>query len=165
MSSTKIAMLHLWILAVQVFYMYLSNKNQLKNNRYLYLIAVPIAVAFPVIISSQDMQTYYLYEYAVIFCIVFAAVVDSSIAALYNKEFFTDANVMSLALSYFLICAATAFRGDISIAVRMVSLFLLVGAFLVFRFTKKRSFGELLKSMPVAVLSIICSWLFLRFGL
>ena len=165
MSSTKIAMLHLWILAVQVFYMYLSNKNQQKTNRYLYLIAAPIAVAFPVIISSQDMQTYNLYEYAVIFCIVFAAVVDSSIAALYNKEFFTDANGMSLALSYFLICAATAFWGDISIAVRMVTLFLLVGAFLVFRFTKKRSFGELLKSMPIAVLSIICSWLFLRFGL
>lgn len=165
MSITKIAILHLWILAVQVFYMYLSNKNQLKNNRYLYLIAVPIATAFPVIISSQNMQAYNFYEYAVIFCIVFAAIIDSSISALYNKEFLTDAAGMSLTLSYFLICTVTAFRGDISIAVRMVTLFLLAGAFLVCRFTKKHSFAELLKCIPVAVISVICSWLFLRFGL
>lgn len=165
MSITKIAILHLWILAVQVFYMYLSNKNQLKNNRYLYLIAVPIATAFPVIISSQNMQAYNFYEYAVIFCIVFAAIIDSSISALYNKEFLTDAAGMSLTLSYFLICTVTAFRGDISIAVRVVTLFLLAGAFLVCRFTKKHSFAELLKCIPVAVISVICSWLFLRFGL
>jgi len=165
MSNTKIAILHLWILAVQVFYMYLSNKKQLKTNRYLYLIAVPIAAAFPVIISSQNIQAYNFYEYAVIFCIVFAAIVDASISALYNKEFLTDAAGMSLTLSYFLICTVTAFRGDISMAVRMVTLFLLAGAFLVCRFTKKHSFAELLKSILVAVISVICSWIFLRFGL
>lgn len=126
---------------------------------------VPIATAFPVIISSQNMQAYNFYEYAVIFCIVFAAIIDSSISALYNKEFLTDAAGMSLTLSYFLICTVTAFRGDISIAVRMVTLFLLAGAFLVCRFTKKHSFAELLKCIPVAVISVICSWLFLRFGL
>lgn len=165
MSITQIAILHLWILAVQVFYMYLSNKNQLKSNRYLYLIAVPIAVAFPAIISSQSMQAYNLYEYSVIFCIVFAAIVDSSIAALYNKEFLADAAGMSLTLSYFLICTITAFRGNISMAVRIVTVFLLAGAFLVLRCIKKHSAVELLKSIPVAVLSVICSWLFLRFGL
>ena len=158
-------MLHLWILAGQAFYMYLSNKNQLKNNRYLYLIAVPIAAAFPVIINSQNMQAYNMYEYAVVFCIIFAAIIDVSISALYDKEFLNDANGMSLTFSYLLICIATAFLGDISVTVRMVTAFLLAGTFLAFCFTKKHSFVELLKCIPIAALSVVCSWLFLRFGL
>jgi len=165
MSITKIALLHLWILAAQVFYMYLSNKNQLKNNRYLYLLAVPIATAFPAIIGGQDIQAYNLYEYAVVFCIIFAAVADASIVAAYDREFLTDAEGMSLTLSYFLICTVISFSGDISMAVRMVAAFLLVGVFLLLSIVKKHSIVELLRSVPIAALAFACSWLFLRYGL
>lgn len=165
MSNTKIALLQMWILAAQVFYMYLSNKDQLKKDRWLYLIAVPIATAFPVIIGGQDIHSYDLYEYAIIFCIVFAAVVDLSVVAYFNREFLTDTEGMSLTLSYFLICTVTAFYGNISKTVRIVAVFLFAGAFLVFIIIKKCSLAELLKSMPIALLSVVCSWLFLRFGL
>ena len=165
MNLIKIALLHLWILAVQVFYIYLSNKDQLKMNRYLYLIAVPVATAFPAIISGQDMHAYDLYEYAVIFCMIFVAVVDASVAVVSNRQYLTDTEGMSLTLSYFLICAVSAFCGDVSMAVRLVTLFLLAGAFLVFSIMKKRSAAELLRSLPVAALSVACSWAFLRFGL
>ena len=165
MSITKIVLLQLWMLAGQVFFMYLSNKNQLKNNRYLYLIAVPIATAFPAVIGVQDMQAYDLYEIAVFLCILFAAVADSSIAAMFNREFLTDAEGMSLTLSYFLICTVSAFYGDISMTVRIAAVFFLAGAFLAFTIMKKYSFTELMKSTPIAVLSVVCSWLFVRFGL
>jgi len=153
------------ILASQAFYMYLSNKTQFKTHRYLYLIAVPVAAAFPAIIGGQDIHAYNLYEYAVIFCIIFVAVIDASVAAVSNREYLTDTEGMSLTLSYFLICAVSAFCGDISMTVRLVTLFLLAGAFLVFSIMKKRSPVELLRSMPIVALSVACSWAFLRFGI
>lgn len=165
MDLIKIALLHLWILAVQVFYIYLSNKDRLKNDRYLYLIAVPVAAAFPAIIGGQDIHAYSLYEYAVIFCMIFVAVVDASVAVVSNRQYLTDTEGMSLTLSYFLICAVSVFCGDVSMAVRLVTLFLLAGAFMVFCIMKKRSAAELLRSLPVAALSVACSWAFLRFGL
>ena len=73
----------------------------------------------------------------------------------------TDTAGVSLTLSYFLICVATVFSGDISIAVRTIAIILLAGTFAVFCFVKKRSIAELLSSVPLAALSVICSWLFL----
>ena len=159
MSIAKIVLLNLWILAAQAFYMYLSNKNRLKSDRYLYLIAAPIAAAFPAVIGSQDIQAYSLYEYAVVFLIIFAAVADISAAASFNREFLTETEGMSLTLSYFLICTVTAFYGDVSVIVRIAAVFLPAGAFLVFSIKKKRSLAELLKSMPLAAAAIILSWL------
>lgn len=161
MSITKIVFLHLCILAVQVLYIYLSNKDQLKNNRYLYLIAVPIATAFPAIIGGQDIQAYNLYEYAVIFCMIFVAAADTSIAAVFNREIITDAGCISFTLSYFLICTATAFCGNISMAVRLVSM-VFIGAVLFFSIIKRSTPAELLKSVPIAALSFASSWLFIR---
>ena len=165
MSIANIALLHLWILASQAFYMYLSNKAQLKKHRYLYLIAIPIITAFPVIISSQDIQAYNLYEYAVVFCIVFAAVADSSLAAAFNREYLTDETCRSLIYTYFLICVVTSFGGSVSITVRLIPAFLLVASALVFTLVKKNSVVELVKGIPLALLSVFCSWAFLRFGL
>lgn len=164
MSSTNIALLHLWILASQAFYMYLSNKDQLKKHRYLFLIAVPIVMAFPVLVNSMDQQAYLLYEYAVIFCIVFAAVTDVSLAA-FNKEYLSYETCRSLVYTYFLICIGVSFSGNISMAVKIVPVFLLVSSFLVFSIVKKHSVTALIKSIPLALLSVVCSWAFLRFGL
>lgn len=165
MSTTNIALLHLWILASQVFYMYLSNKAQLKKHRFLYLIAIPIITAFPVIISSQDMQAYTLYEYAIVFCIVFAAIVDSSLAAAVNREYLTDETCRSLIYSYFLICVVASFWGSTNITVKIIPTFLLVASILVFTLVKKNSVNEIVKSIPLALLSVFCSWAFIRFGL
>lgn len=165
MSTTNIALLHLWILATQAFYMYLSNKTQLKKHRYLYIIAIPIITAFPVIISSQDLQAYTLYEYAIVFCIIFAAIVDSSLAAAINREYLTDETCRSLISAYFLICVVTSFWGNISISVRMIPAFLLGISILVSTLVKKDPVIELVKSIPLALLSVFCSWAFVRFGL
>lgn len=165
MSTTNIALLHLWILASQAFYMYLSNKTQLKKHRYLYLIAIPIITVFPVIISSQDMQAYTLYEYAIVFCIIYAAIIDSSLAAAINREYLTDETCRSLIYTYFLICVVTSFWGSASITVKMIPAFLLGASVLVYTLVKKDSVIELVKSIPLALLSVFCSWAFLRFGL
>lgn len=165
MSTTNIALLHLWVLASQAFYMYLSNKAQFKKHRYLYLIAIPIITAFPVIISSQDLQVYNLYEYAIVFCIVFAAIVDSSIAAAFDREYLTDETCRSLIYTYFLICVIASVWGSTGITVKMIPAFLLAASILVFILVKKHSAIELVKSIPLALLSVFCSWAFLRFGL
>lgn len=165
MSTINIALLHLWILASQAFYMYLSNKTHMKQHCFLYLVAIPIAIAFPVIISIRDPQAYSLYEYAVVFCMVFAAVADSSLAAAYNREYLTDGRCRSLIYTYFMICVFIAFSGSCGTTVRIVSLFLLAACFLVFSLVKKNSVFEILRGIPLALLSVACSWAFLRFGL
>jgi len=144
--------------------MYLSNKTQLNKHRYLYLIAIPIIAAFPVIISSQDMQAYTLYEYAIVFCIIFAAIVDASLAAT-NREYLTDETCRSLIYTYFLLCMVITFWGNTGITVKMISAFLLGTSILVFTLVKKHSVIELVKSIPLALLSVFCSWAFIQFGL
>lgn len=164
MSTTNIALLHLWILAAQTFYMYLSNKTQMKKHRYLYLIAIPLITAFPVILSTQDLQAYTFYEYAVVFCIILTAVVDISLAA-FDKEYMTDQTGRSLTYSYLLITEVASFWGNTSITVRVIPAFLLAASILEFSLVKKNSAIELVKSIPLALLSVFCSWAFLRFGL
>ena len=165
MNTTSLVFLHLWILASQAFYMYLSNKSQLKTYRYLYLIAIPIAAAFPVIIYSQDQQAYSLYEYAIVFCIIFAAVIDSSLVFATDREYMTDATCRSLIYTYFMICTAVAFAGNITPIVRAVTTFLLAGSFIAFCPVRKHSAIELVKGVPIAALSILCAWAFLKYGL
>ena len=153
------------MLASQAFYMYLSNKAHLKAYRYLYLIAVPLVAAFPVILNSQDHNAYTLYEYSVVFCIVFAAIVDSSIAAAFNKEYMTESASRSLVYSYLLICVVTSFLGGAGITVRIIPAFLLASSVLVYTLVQKNAAIEFIKSFPLALLSIFCSWAFLQFGL
>lgn len=164
-AIVKIALLHILFLASQAFYMYLSNKPQLKKHRYLYLIAVLIVTAFPIVIFSQDPQIYDLYEYAVVFCIVAAAMVDVTLAAAFGREYLTDKNGRCLTYSYFLICTAIAFAGSTSITVRTITLFLLAGSLMIFIIVKKHSAVELIAGIPLALVSVICSWAFLEFGM
>lgn len=164
-AIVKIALLHILFFVSQAFYMYLSNKPQLKKHRYLYLIAVPIATVFPTVIYSQDPQIYDLYEYAIVFCIIAAAMVDVTLAAGFGREYLTDKTGRSLTYSYFLICTATAFAGSTSIAVRAITLFLLAGSLLIFVLVKKHSAVELIAGIPLALVSVICSWAFLHFGM
>jgi len=49
MNSINIALLFLIILAAQAFYMFLSSKNRMKSNWYLYILAIPLVTVFPVI--------------------------------------------------------------------------------------------------------------------
>lgn len=163
MSTTNIILLHLWILASQVFYMYLSNKTQLKTHAYLYLIAIPIVAAFPVILNSQDPHAYSLYEYAIVFCIVFAAVIDSSLAAVRNREYMTDSS-RSFIYSYLLICTVIVFMGSTSITVRIVPAFLLLSSILLFCLAKKNPAAERIKSIPLALLSVLCSWAYIAYS-
>lgn len=163
--NINIALLHLCILASQTFYMYLSNKGQMKKHRYLYIIAAPIAAVLPVLLNSQDPWACSLYEYAIIFCIIIAAVIDVTLAAARDKDYMTDETGRTLTYSYFMICAAAAFMGSTTAAVRTVTVFLLVGSFLVFSLKKKTSAVELVRGIPMAALSVLCSWAFVQFGM
>ena len=164
MKIVSILLLHLWILASQTFYMYLSNKEQVKKHFYLYLIAIPIATAFPVILNGQEPRSYALYEYSIVFCIIFTAVVDASLAA-FDREYLTDSSCRTLIVSFFMICAAAAFYGSTGMAVRAITAFLFAGSFIVLSLVKKHSAIELMKSLPLTLLSILCAWTFIRFGL
>lgn len=144
--------------------MYLSNKTQLKTHAYLYLIAIPIVAAFPVILNSQDPHAYSLYEYAIVFCIVFAAVIDSSLAAVRNREYMTDSSSRILIYSYFLICTMVVFMGNTSLTVRIVPVFLLLSSILLLCLAKKKPAAELIKSIPLALLSVLCSWAYIAYS-
>ena len=165
MNVTNIVLLHLLILASQAFYMYLSNKAQLKKLRYLYLIAIPIAAAYPVLLNYQDPLAYSLYEYAVVFCIFLAAAADSTMAAVFNREYLTDKTSRRLIYSYLLICMTAALAGSVGATVVIVTAFLLAGSFAVFCLVHKYPAAELIQSIPLALVSVLCSWAFLNYGL
>ena len=162
-SLFKIALLHLSLLATQGFYMYVSNKQQLKSNRCLYLLAIPFVVTLPVFLDMQSTHSYSIYEYSIVFCILAAAVVDASYAALTNKEYFIDVTIRRLLYSYFLICLMAAFSGGISIWAKIVCLILLAGVFCWYCLMKKHSWLELIKAIPIALFSYACAWVFVKY--
>ena len=89
-TTIEIALLHLIILASQSFYMYLSSKSRMKKKWYMYILAIPFVMSFPAILYNQDQYAYSLYEYAVVICIITAAVADITYAAFRNKDYMTD---------------------------------------------------------------------------
>ena len=157
-DTVKIAFLHLTILATQAFYMYLSNKTQLKKYRYLYVAAIVPVMTVPVILSIQNPHAYYLYEYAILICIFTAAITDVIISAGLNKEYLTDATFCRFSYSYFLICIAAAFSGGISMSIRIVIVMIIIGLIIIFTFFKKQTALAFVKSIPLAALSVVCSW-------
>lgn len=162
-DTIKIAILHLSLLAVQGIYMYVSNKQQLKSKRYLYLLAIPFVVTLPVFLDMQSPHSYSIYEYSIVFCILTVAVVDASYAALTNKEYFTDMTIRRLQYSYFLICLMATVSGGISIWVKAVCLILLAGIFCWYCLMKKHSWLELIKAIPLALFSYACAWVFVKY--
>lgn len=162
-ETIKIVLLHLFILAIQALYMYLSNKPQLKSKRLLFLIAIPITAAFPAILNAQDHFSYSLYEYSIIFCILTGAVADVILAAGYNKEYLTDASGRRLLYSYLMICMASAFIGNAAASVRALSVIVFFAVLLVLCFKKKAPLAEPVKAVPLAAFALACSWAFLRY--
>ena len=156
----KIAFMHLILLATQAFYMYLSNKKQFRSNKKLYIIALPLVTALPVILYSQAQAAYTVYEYAIVFCFITAAIADISYAAAFNKEFFSDQAIRSLHYSFFIICLAVSFCAGTGILIKVLTAVILAAAFFFLCIMKKHSPAEFVKAVPLALFSFICSWAF-----
>jgi hypothetical protein len=160
LSAIKIALLHLCILAAQSFYMYLSSKAQMKRRIYLYLAAIPVVMCFPAIISSQDPAAQTVYEYALVFCIMTAAVVDVMISSYRNRDYMTEHSWFRYMCAYLLICTAVVWGGHIGIAVRLIVMVILIAAFVYGFITKRLTAKDILKSALLAAISLACSWAF-----
>lgn len=163
-TYVKIILLHLIILTTQAFYMCFVYKSKFKSRRYLYVLAIPLITAFPVILNIQNTYAYGLYEYAITFCLFTAVLVDVVYAAAFNIDYITDGTIRSFHYSYFLICAATVFSVGISTTIRLIMIAALAGLITVFCFIKKHSPKEFINSMPLTIFSTICAWAFLHFS-
>ena len=153
-----IAFLHFTILASQALYMYLSNKDQMKKRRYMYLAALPIVLAVPIAMNMQNPAAYSLYEYSILFCFFTAAVADVCISTGFDKSYLTDENIQSLNCSYFMICAAVTYIENMSIAFKAVFSLILICVIAASFITKKNSVKGLLKAFPLTIFSIACAW-------
>lgn len=164
-NTVKIVLLHLFLLAVQGFYMFVSNRQQLKDKRYLYPAAIPIVGAMPVLLHSQSPHVYSVYEYAIVICMITAAMADVSYVVLTNKEYLTDAAIRRFHYSYFLICLIAAFCGGIRIWVKAACILLLAGIICWSCLIKKHSRSEPIKAIPLALFSYACAWVFVKYVL
>ena len=164
-TTLSIVILHLIIFASQAFYMYFSSKAQMKSRRKLYLVALPYVIAFPLILNYQDPEAYTLYEYSIVFCIIFAAVTDVVYAAVRDKDLMTDSMIRSLHYSYFLICTAAVYSENVSILFRTVISLILLSLILLYILFRKQTIKEFVKAIPLSMLSIACAWAFVTFGL
>lgn len=165
MNTIKIVLLFLIILAAQAFYMFLSSKNQLKSNWYLYIIAIPLVTAFPVILYPHDEYAFNLYLYAVVICIFTAAVADVTYAARYNKDYMNGEAFSRFLYAYLMIVTTAAWYGNVPFMVKIIAALLLAGSIVVLSFVKKHSLKEVLKATVPALFSVVCSWSFLNFVL
>ena len=160
-STIKIVVLHAFILAVQAFYMYISSKTQVKEHKYLYLIALPVVMCIPVLISRQSPAAYSLYEYALVFCIIFAAIADSTVASFTDKDIMTGSSWCKYLCSYLLICAVSFLYGKAAVIPGVIAA-LIFAAFAVYCVIRKRlSLLDVLKAAVLAAASLVCSWGFI----
>ncbi len=164
-TTIEIALLHLIILASQSFYMYLSSKSRMKKKWYMYILAIPFVMSFPAILYNQDQYAYSLYEYAVVICIITAAVADITYAAFRNKDYMTDESFCIFLYSYFLICATSAWSGKTQLLIRIITTIVLISAIVLCGFTGKHFMKWLFKAALLAILSIAVSWMVITFAL
>ena len=158
LSTIKIAALHVFILAVQAFYMYISSKTQVKEHKYLYLTAIPVVICIPLLISYQSEPAYTLYEYALVFCIIFAAIADSAVASFTDKDIMNGNSWCKYLCSYLMICAVSFLYGKASVIAGVMAAIICAGfaAYCVIR--KKLSLLDLLRAAVLAAVSLVCSW-------
>ena len=158
----KIVLMHLFLLAAQAFYMLLSNKAMLKSYKYLYLIAIPVVTAFPAIIHHFCSDIYSVYEYAVVFCMITAAIVDVMFSGFFNRDYMTDARFFEYLCSFLMICTAAAWMtGTAVIFSFIITVILAVAAFAGFSL-HKFSLGGLLTAAAMSAFSVLCSWAFVN---
>ena len=162
-TMLKIALLHLLLLGAQAFYVYYSNKAQMKNRRYLYILAAPLVAALPVLFYTQDPHAYYIYEYSIVICLLTAAVADVTYVTVTNKEYLTDAASRRFLYSYSLICLMASLSGEVSIWLRAVCVILIASITCRCCIVKKHSWSELIKAVPLALFSFICAWVFVKY--
>ena len=158
-TIVKVAFLHLMLLASQAIYMFVSNTAHLKSRRFLYVVWLPFVVGLPAVMYYQCPDAYYFYEYAIVTCMIVAAIADAAVAAAMNREYLTDSTARRFQYSYLLICVLSAFCGGAGSWVRTVTVLLLIGTFCVLHFLKKHPASEFLRSIPLALLSTACAWL------
>ena len=120
--------------------------------------------AFPVILNGQSAKGYNLYEYSIVICIIFAAIVDIAFAAL-DREYLNDSTSRSMVYTYLLICSAAVLYGGANIPVMIVIFFLLAASLVLFIFVRHNSISEFAKSIPLAAASVLCAWAFVTFAL
>ena len=161
----KTVLLHSILLASQAFYMYLSNKAQLKSSRRLYIAAIPLVLALPAVFSLESHTAYLTYEYAIVFCMITAMLADTTYAAVFNKEFFSDTMICSLHYSYFIICLAAAFCVGTGVLIKVIAAVILAAAFFFLCIMKRHSPAEFAKAVPLALLSFAGSWAFINYVL
>lgn len=165
MNTIQIVLLFLIILAAQAFYMYLSSKNQFRRKWYLYVLAIPLVTAFPVIMHSHNTYAFDLYQYAIVVCIIVAAFADICYAAKHNEDYMTDDHSCGFLYAYLMITAAIAWYGSTSFALKVITMILLTGSITVCSFVRKHSLKELVRASVLALFSTACSWAFLTFAL
>ena len=162
-DTIKIALLHLSLLVTQGLFMYVSNKQQLKSRRRLYLLAAPLVAALPVLLARQSPHSYCIYEYSIVICMIIAAVTDTTYTALTNREYLTDAAICRFRYAYFLICIMAAFSGGISIWLKLFCLAILAGVLCWSCILKKHSWLELISAIPLALISYACALPFVKY--
>ena len=161
LSTVKIAVLHAFILAVQTFYMFISSKTQVRDHKYLYFIAVPVVICIPVLLSSRSQAAYSLYEYALVFCIIFAAIADSAAASFTDIDIMTGSSWCKYLCSYLMICAATFLYRKAAVIPGVIAV-IICAAFAACCVIKKRlSLSDFLRAAALAAASLICSWGFI----
>lgn len=159
----KIVLLHLIILGSQAFYMYLSSKMQFKRKKYLYLIALPLVIALPVIFNALDPTAYHMYEYTVVIFMIIAAITDVSYAAAVGRDYMTDGTIRTFNYSYFIICLVSSFCGETGILIKAIIALCLAALIFWYCFRKKHSATELAKAIPFVLISFACAWVLVKY--
>ena len=158
-TIVKVAFLHFMFLSSQAVYMYVSNTAQLKSRRLLYIIWMPFVIGLPAVLYYQYPDAYYLYEYAIVTCMITAAIADAACAAAMNREYLTDSTARRFLYSYLLICVLSAFLGGAGNWIKVITALLLIETFFVSHSLRKYPISEFLRSVPLALLSIVCALL------
>ncbi len=165
MNTIEIVLLFLIILAAQAFYMYLSSKKQFKSKWYLYVLSLPLVTAFPAIMYSQNTYAFNLYEYAIVVCIITAAVADICYAAKYNRDYMTDDHSCGFLYAYLIITVTIAWYGSTSFALKFITAVLLACSIVVCSFVRKHPLKEIARALVLALVSVACSWALLAFAI
>ena len=164
-ESIKIALLHIMLLGSQAIYMYITSKDQMKKRKVLYLAAIPFVAGFAVLLYRSDPKTYSLYEYSLVFCMIAAAIADSVCAAYLDRDYMQDSSIRRFCYTYFMIGIAAVCLGHVNILTVLAPAVVLACTFAVMVFVKDHPAKELLKALPLTVISVASAWILLHTAL
>lgn len=95
---------------------------------------------------------------------------SSNISVSHSWVAFTSGSVRedngrSLTCSYIIICAAAAYIGNVGNPLKVAVTAILAGTILILLAARKKHLLEFVKGIPLALISVLCAWAFLTFGL